>query len=239
MDPLNYKPTVRVATWNVEARADAGAVSLLLGLRADVLLLTEVHPALSLPGYRMTDLIEPRMTSGGQHYAAVAVRRGLEMEELQAPAVTTAAARVDSVTFVCTVLPWVHAPSPPYVGATQAEQIENAVGELVPWLAEQGELVWGGDWNHPLRRPLTGFTVRGRDRLASAADELGLTVHTEGELAQPTRHGRSHAIDHLASRHPKQAVEVVEGAPHSTHDAYVVELAYPRTPDGSGTPPAR
>lgn len=238
MDSSALSSTVRVATWNAEARADIGAVNLLLGLRADVLLLTEVHPALSLPGYCMTELLEPRMRPGGQYYAAVAAREGLEMEELRSPAVTTAAARVGPVTFASTVLPCVHAPSPPYVGATQAEQIENAVGELVPWLAVQGELVWGGDWNHPLRRPLTGFTVRGRDRLAGAAAELGLTVHTEGELAQPTRYGRSHAIDHIASRHPEQAVEVVDGTPHSTHDAYVVELVFPRPADGSETPRA-
>ena len=227
---------VRVATWNAEARADAGAVGLLLELHADVLLLTEVHPALSLPGYCMTELMEPRMRPGGQHYAAVAVREGLEMVRLDSPAVTTAAACVGLVTFVSTVLPWVHAPSPPYVGATQAEQIEHAVSELVPWLGKRGELVWGGDWNHPLRRPLTGFTVRGRDRLAAAAAELGLTVHTEAEFAQPTRAGRSHAIDHIASRHPQRPVKVVEGSPHSTHDAYVVELAFPRPPDESRTP---
>lgn len=225
MGSCAVQSAVRVATWNVEARADAGAVRLLLGLRADVLLLTEVHPELSLPGYRMTELSEPMMRPGGQHYAAVAAREGLELEGLPSPAVTTAAARVGGIAFVSTVLPWLRAPSPPYVGATQAEQIENAVDELVSWLAEQGQLVWGGDWNQPLRRPLTGFTVRGRDRLVSAAHELGLTVHTEREFAQPTRYGRSHSIDHIASRHPKQAVEVVDGTPHSTHDAYVVELA--------------
>lgn len=45
-------------------------------------------------------------------------------------------------TFVSTVLPWVRAPSPPYFGATQNEQIEKAVGERVSWPAEQGGLVW-------------------------------------------------------------------------------------------------
>ena len=73
--------------------------------------------------------------------------------------------------------------------------------------------MWGGDWNLPLRGPLTGFTVRGRDRLVRAVDELRLTVHTEAELAQPTRYGRSHAIDHFASRHAKRPVEVMPGAP--------------------------
>lgn len=134
---------IRVGTWNVEARANTGAVTLLLGLRADVLLLTEVHPALRLPGYCITELGEPMMR-GGQHYAAVAAREGLEMEQVRTPAVTSAAARIGAVTFVSTVLPWPQAPSPPYVGATQAEQIEHAVDELAPWLAAQAELVWGG-----------------------------------------------------------------------------------------------
>ena len=52
----------------------------------------------------MTDLIEPRMKSGGQRYAAVAAREGLAMERLLSPAVTTAA-RVGPVTFVSTVPP--------------------------------------------------------------------------------------------------------------------------------------
>ena len=37
----------------------------------------------------------------------------------------------------------------------------------------------GGDWNHPLRPPLAGFTLRGSDCLSRAAGGLGLTVHTE------------------------------------------------------------
>ena len=52
-----------------------------------------MHPALPLPGYCMTDLIEPRMKSGGQRYAAVAAREGIAMEKLAmegllSPAVT-------------------------------------------------------------------------------------------------------------------------------------------------------
>lgn len=54
------------------------------------------------------------------------------MEQLSASAVTSAAARISGVTLVSTVLPWTCAPSPPYVGATQAEQVEQAVDELMP-----------------------------------------------------------------------------------------------------------
>ena len=50
MDSSAVRNRFRVGTWNVEGQADPSAVTLLLGLRADVLLLTEVHPALSLPG---------------------------------------------------------------------------------------------------------------------------------------------------------------------------------------------
>lgn len=55
--------------------------------------------------------------------------------------VTSAAARIGGITFVSTVLPWTCAPSPAYIGAPQAKQVEHAVDELVPWLADQGELV--------------------------------------------------------------------------------------------------
>jgi hypothetical protein len=74
----------RVATWNVEGSADLGAVKLLLALHADVLLLTEVHPALRLPGYRLTGLSEPKM-GAGQHYAAVAARDQFGTEKLSPP----------------------------------------------------------------------------------------------------------------------------------------------------------
>ena len=81
------------------------------------------------------------MMRGSQHFAAVAVRVELKMEQLSAPAGTSAAARIGGITFVSTVLPWTCAPSSAYIGAPQAKQVEQAIDELVPWLADQGELV--------------------------------------------------------------------------------------------------
>lgn len=52
---------MRVATWNLEGDDRPGAVDLLLGLRADVLLLTEVPAGLELPGYELTELRQPIM----------------------------------------------------------------------------------------------------------------------------------------------------------------------------------
>lgn len=138
------------------------------------------------------------------------------------------AAGVRGVAYVCTVPPWPHAPAPPYVGRSQAEQTERAVDELEPWLHQQGELVWGGDWNHPLAGSLQGFTRRGHDRIKAVLDALRLTAHTEHELAQQKKLGRSGSVDHLASRHPRQPVEVTPGKPYSTHDAYAV--AVPSSP---------
>ena len=53
--------TVRVGTWNIEGNPSPGAVELLLGLRAQVLLLTEVPPGFKLPGYHTTELRHPTM----------------------------------------------------------------------------------------------------------------------------------------------------------------------------------
>lgn len=221
---------LRVGTWNVEGSAEPGALDLLLGLRAPVLLLTEVPPGFALPGYRTTELRCPTMLPGvpeGQHYAAVAAVDELELLELEAPSVTSAAARVRGATFVSTVLPWPHAPAPPYVGSKQAEQTVHAVDELERWLADlarQGPLVWGGDWNHPLAGSLRGFTRPGHDRIALALKRLGLRAHTRDAWAQPTRYGRCRSVDHLASAGAARLDEATDGRPYSSHDAYVAEL---------------
>ena len=83
--------------------------------------------------------------------------------------------------------------------------------------------MWGGDWNHPLTGSLQGFTRAGHERIQRALVELGLTAHTAGELA---REGCG-SIDHIASRHRALPVQRVPAAPHSPHDAYVVDLPSP------------
>lgn len=101
----------------------------------------------------------------------------------------------------------------------------SALDELEPWLDGHQNLVWGGDWNHPLSGSLSGFTRRGHNRIAAAVERLRLTVHTRDEWAQETRYGRQRSGDHVASRHAPAPVRVVDGRPYSTHDAYAVELS--------------
>ena len=225
---MTHGRTVIVATWNLEGNAGPGAVELLRGLHAHVLLLTEVPPDFALPGYRTTELRHPTMRPtkpDGQHYAAVGVVDDLELEQLEPPSVTSAAARIDGTVFVSTVLPWPNAPAPPYDGGTQAEQTACALDELEPWLDGHPALVWGGDWNHPLSGSLSGFTRRGHDRIVAAVARLRLTVHTRDEWAQETRYGRHRSVDHVASRHDPAPVQVVDGRVYSTHNAYAVELS--------------
>ena len=224
---MTHGDSIIVATWNVEGDARPGAVEVLRGLHAHVLLLTEVPPGFDLPGYRTTELRRPTMRPtkpDGQHYAAVSVVDDLELEQLEPPSITSAAARVGGTVFVSTVLPWPHAPAPRYHGASQAEQTSSALDELEPWLHGHPDLVWGGDWNHPISGSLSGFTRRGHKRIAVAVVRLGLTVRTRDEWAQETRYGRHRSVDHLASKHPPAPVRVVDGRPYSTHDAYAVEL---------------
>jgi hypothetical protein len=94
---VTHVGALSVSTWNVEGDARRGSIELLLGLRAHVLLLTEVPPGFVLPGYDTTALRHPTMRPtkpDGQHYAAASVVNGLEFEQLEPPAVTSAAARV-------------------------------------------------------------------------------------------------------------------------------------------------
>jgi hypothetical protein len=212
-----------VATWNLDAKGSPGAAALLSTLDADVLLLTEVPVGLDLPGYDVSPS-GTHLMGQGQHYAAVATRRSLAATTVQLPSrsssAISAAVLIGGTTYVSSVLPWGFAPDPPYRGVTQAEQTVHAVDELQPFLAAQDDLVWGGDWNHPLSGSLRGFTRIGHDRIAAALTTLDLTAHTALEL---TAEGCG-SIDHVASRHPRQPVTRLSGRPFSPHDAYVVEL---------------
>jgi hypothetical protein len=76
MDSSAVPNHFRLGTWNVEGRADPGAVALLLGLGADVLLLTEVHPALSLPRFQVTKPAAPLQRARGVKHAGGPARRG-------------------------------------------------------------------------------------------------------------------------------------------------------------------
>lgn len=94
---------MRIGTWNMDGKGSAAHVEFLESLRCDVLLLTEVPHGLVLEG------VAPARSrqmgaSASKDWAAVWSKRGLVARE---PAHDwSAAAEVDGVLFVSTVLPW-------------------------------------------------------------------------------------------------------------------------------------
>lgn len=148
---------------------------------------------------------------------------------MKRPHGASVAAVIDGVTYVSSVLPWGSSPpGPPFRGVGQAAQTVAALKDLKAWLGAQERLVWGGDWNHSLKRPwrYSGSTA-GRERLDALLGELGLHA--------PTRHlprGWKYdfpSIDHVAVLDSDATAEHVEAngpaGRLSDHDAYVVETA--------------
>ena len=183
---------VRIATWNLDCKLRPGALDLLLGVDADVLLLTEVPVDLDLPGYAVTS---PAATMArGQLYSVVAARHALgPLLAVPAPHPASTAAVVDGTTYVCTVLPWSRAEADDcWRGKTYSERAGFAVDDLEPFLMAQTKLVWGGDWNHTFEGTLSGQTRAGRERLELALERLGLTaarLRSSSSLCCPDRCG--------------------------------------------------
>lgn len=210
---------MRIATWNLDRTLREGAEALLLGLDADVLLLTEAPPDLTLPGYHLTP-VGPLMALG-QQWSSIASREPLEVQPSPHP--TTTVALVGELTAVCSVLPWGSAQGDPWRGDGYVDRMLNALEDLEPFPRDQRDLVRGGDWNHALEGPLHGSTREGRDRI----DELLTTL----DLHAPTRHDPRgvyaiNSIDHVAvsdaSATSTHVPALFDDRRLSDHDMYVV-----------------
>ena len=211
---------MRIGTWNLNRKLRPGGEGLLLGLDADVLLLTEAPPDLALPGYHLTP-VGPLMALG-QQWSTIASRE--PVESLASPHPSTTVAAVAGVVYACSVLPWGGAAGDPWRGNGYTERMLHALDDLAPFLCQQDRLVWGGDWNHALEGPLDGSTLRGRERIDLLLADLGLHA--------PTRHDPRgvyaiNSIDHVAVTDEQaistHIVAAVDSRRLSDHDAYVVD----------------
>ncbi len=94
---------------------------------------------------------------------------------------------------------------------------------LAPFLREQVDLVWGGDWNHSLAGPELAGSDVGRADLLSLVEELRLDVPT-ADL--PHRRAGLLSIDHVALRGGSEAARRVvaywDGERLSDHDFHLV-----------------
>lgn len=209
---------MRVATWNLAGRWSAAHRELLLGLDADVLLLTEVPDALDLPDHAVHRT--RALMAEGRAWSAVAARTRLD--PLPDPHPATAVAATEGRTFASSVLPWRSCGSDPWGDGSHADRTERVVGVLVKRLPRTG-LVWGGDWNHALSGREYAGSAAGRRTVLDAVDTLGLTVVT-ADL--PHRLAGLLSIDHLALPAGSTASATrVDATGLSDHDAYVADVA--------------
>lgn len=147
-----------------------------------------------------------------------------DLEPLADPHRASAMARVNGTTYCASVLPWRSCGSePPWVGERHADKTGAAVTELLRTLP-QGQLVWGGDWNHALAGREWSGSAGGRTHVLAALAELRLQVPT---APLPHRVDGLSSIDHIAvgSGETVVSAERLDASGLSDHDAYVVELS--------------
>lgn len=231
------RDSVRIGTWNLDARHQPAHVELALQLGCDVLLLTEISPRLEIPGY--TKVLTAGVMARGQHWAGVFSRRPLE--PLPEPHPASAAARIDGPVFCSSILPWTGCGAgEPWGNGGHADRTRRTLERLRPGLSSDG--VWGGDWNHALVGRERAGSLAGRAAVQHTLEELGLQVPT-AELAHQ-RDGLC-SIDHIAVPGSWRVLSVEQASVAvgdrwlSDHDAYVVEVIPAVTDDRTGSGPSR
>jgi hypothetical protein len=194
---------VIIATWNLDARTSEECENFLRSLRADVLLLTEAPSTVDA-------VLSEGVMERGQHYAGL---RGAVGHDGSPP--FTARGVRDDVTFLSTVLPWRS------MGGSQSENTTKSLVALDrSW--PEGDVVWGGDWNHELHGRLWVGCREGRAAILALLARRRLVCPTTLLQAR----GGERSIDHIAVPETWRinAVRVVAAnARLSDHDAVVVD----------------
>ncbi|PUA82454.1 endonuclease/exonuclease/phosphatase family protein [Nocardioides currus] len=214
---------MRIGTWNLAGRWSEDHAFLLLEAQCDVWLLTEVSDRTDLPEHELH--ISEAFMAPRRRWAGVASRLPMEIRPDPHPA--SARVRIDSTTYVSSVLPWRSCGSrPPWVGERHVEKTSNAVDELVTNLRDTERLVWGGDWNHALTGREYAGSQGGRTAIFGAVEQRGLHVPTSD---LPHAIDGLLSIDHIAipagwSGVASRVVAEHDGRRLSDHDAYVVDV---------------
>ncbi|MGY1606371.1 MULTISPECIES: endonuclease/exonuclease/phosphatase family protein [unclassified Geodermatophilus] len=248
---------MRIGTWNLDrcpsSTSEKGqeVAARLDELKADLWLLTEVHRdwdprggtfAVSRP--RSFDPDAPKRWAGVETSLPLTTLPS-QGEHPGEEGLVLARVQVDGrdVLVACSVLPWRGAEQYWYgLPEGQIAQFHSVLQHHVERIRterrEDEPLVWGGDFNQALRRPVYGGTVEGMTALQSAFASLGLVALT---VDAEHRNGHMRSIDHLAvSEHFTAASAEThrltrsDGSNLSDHAAYTadVELTGPAT--GSG-----
>jgi hypothetical protein len=148
-----------------------------------------------------------RLGAADEHWAVITSRWPLTA--VAADTATLALAIIDSpvgaVVVACSVLQWrsaaAHWPDRPGADPAFAARVATTIDEHTTAIrttltsANCDVLIWGGDFNQELTRPIGTGSVAGIALLTDAVDRLGVTFAT---TAEPALQIGSPAIDHVA-----------------------------------------
>ena len=221
--PFRKDRRVRIGTWNLAGRWSDRHREVLDSADCDVWLLTEVSYRLSLPGYwghvTITDM-RPEVRWAG-------IFSRFELEPLHDPHPASAMARVGQTTFVSTILPWRGTGDvEPWHGTNHGERTRAALRTLVPAMPE-GDLCWGGDWNHAMSGREYAGNKGGREAVLGAVSERDLAVPT---AQLPHAIDGLLTIDHVAVPSAWEVLTaarvpaVSDSMRLSDHDLYLIEV---------------
>ncbi|MGY1780340.1 endonuclease/exonuclease/phosphatase family protein [Geodermatophilus sp. SYSU D01036] len=205
---------MRIGTWNLDrcpsSTSEKGqeVAARLDELKADLWLLTEVHRdwdprggAFVVSRPRSFDPDAPKRWAGIETSLP---QTGIPSQGEHPGEEGLVLARVEvdgrDVLVACSVLPWRGAEKywfglPDGQIAQFDSVLQHHLERIRAERREDEPLIWGGDFNQALQRPVYGGTVEGMVALQSAFESLGLvalTAHAEH------RNGHMRSIDHLA-----------------------------------------
>jgi hypothetical protein len=215
---------IRIGTWNLEGKSTTHHTEFLERSACDIWLLTEVPPSLQLASGTIAFSADmgPRKA-----WAAVWARNGLT----SLPSIHPAAclADVGNVRVCSCILPWRGGrPNWPDEGPDIASITAIALDRLrQPLSLHNGDLVWGGDWNHAFHAAEVAGTQAGRETLTHLIRDLRLHVPTS-RMAHTD--SARFSIDHIGVpdrwrvHSASRIVATSQGRRLSDHDAYVIDV---------------
>ena len=215
---------MRIGTWNLDGRWAANQQQLIEKELCDVWLLTEVPKSFAFDG---GDIFWSMPMTKDKAWAGVWSNGNAAPSPSTHPAAATAIR--DGVLYCSCVLPW-RAARPWWPAEDTGDVAAMTAATLARLrtglLAANGDVVWGGDWNHALHERELAGTNHGRGEIEKLRCKLQLQVPTEH---QPHAKPGLLSIDHIAVPAGwrvtgcRRVVAAAAGKRLSDHDAYIVD----------------
>ena len=212
---------MRIGTWNLAGQWSPRHLELLTREKCDVWLLTEVHPETSVPGMQMHRTSTPM----GERKTWAAIFSNADLVPAESdPHWATAAAHIDGLTVISSVLPW-RSRGPEWGGSTLVEDVRRTLAAIRAQV--DVTTIWGGDWNQALEGGEHVGTLDGRNQILELLNASRLSVPTRSLGSAAPGH---RSIDHIAVpmgwdvNAAYRTRAIAQGQRLSDHDMYVISV---------------